>query len=68
MLTPSAHKHQIELLERTLSALRDNEPSPCCLNCDLFDKHTGICPSYGPIAPEYRREAGCPTWQEAIPF
>lgn len=66
MLTPSEHKEQVAFFERTLHALRTSEPPCCCLNCENWN--TAECRKFGPVAIEHQGVAGCPKWEERLPF
>lgn len=68
MPTPAQRDRQIENLLQVVETLRTVPVVTPCALCEQFEKDTGRCRRWSAVVPPDARDAGCPQWEEAIPF
>jgi hypothetical protein len=57
-----------ETLQRALAIVQALPASTPCMACDHLDQPTGRCHVWQSVVPPEHRAAGCPKFEDTIPF
>lgn len=66
--TPAQRDRQIASLLATVEVLREMPTATPCAECDHFARDSGHCQKWGATVPPEALAAGCPQWEESVPF
>lgn len=67
-LTPNKKAAMAETLQRALDIVQALPAVTPCTACDHLDQPTGYCRIWSAVVPPEHRAAGCPKFQDLIPF